>query len=42
MQPIIFDACYAVLAQRLATPLITADERLAKAIDWAVWLGNFS
>ena len=36
-----YDACYAVLAQRLEIPLITADEPMAKAVDWAVWLGDF-
>ncbi len=35
-----YDACYAVLAQRLGLPLITADAPLAKAIDWAVWIGD--
>lgn len=37
-----YDACYAVLAQRLEIPLITADEPMAKAVDWAVWLGDFN
>ena len=36
-----YDACYAVLARRLDIPLVTADEPMAKAIDWAVWLGDF-
>ncbi|KAF0107404.1 MAG: PilT protein domain protein [Anaerolineaceae bacterium] len=36
-----YDACYAVLAQQLNIPLITADEPMAKAVDWAVWLGDF-
>ncbi|MBM3153520.1 MAG: type II toxin-antitoxin system VapC family toxin [Chloroflexi bacterium] len=36
-----YDACYAVLAQRLNIPLITADEPLAKAVEWAIWLGDF-
>jgi predicted nucleic acid-binding protein len=35
-----YDACYAVLAQKLGLPLITADVPLAKAIDWAVWIGD--
>ena|ERR1051326_4632214 len=35
-----YDACYAVLAQKLNLPLITADAPLAKAIDWAVWVGD--
>jgi len=36
-----YDACYAVLAQRLELPLITADAPLAKAIDWAIWIEDF-
>jgi len=36
-----YDACYAVLAQRLEIPLITADEPMAKAVDWAVRLEDF-
>jgi predicted nucleic acid-binding protein len=36
-----YDACYAVLAQKLELPLITADAPLAKAVDWAVWIGDF-
>jgi predicted nucleic acid-binding protein len=36
-----YDACYAVLARRLEIPLITADLAMAKAIDWAIWLGDF-
>ncbi len=36
-----YDACYAVLAQKLDLPLITADAPMAKAIDWAVWIGDF-
>jgi len=35
-----YDACYAVLAQRLNVPLITADETLVRAIDRAVWIGD--
>ena len=35
-----YDACYAILAQKLEPPLITADEPLAKAIKWAVWIGD--
>ena len=35
-----YDACYAVLAQKLGLPLITADAPLAKAIDCAVWIGD--
>jgi predicted nucleic acid-binding protein len=36
-----YDACYAVLAQKLELPLITADAPMANAIDWAVWIGDF-
>lgn len=36
-----YDACYAVLARRLALPLVTADAPLASAVDWAVWIGDF-
>jgi len=35
-----YDACYAVLAQKLELPLITADAPLAKAVDWAIWIGD--
>lgn len=35
-----YDACYAVLAQKLGLPLITADAPLAKAVDRAVWIGD--
>ena len=36
-----YDACYAVLAQKLGLPLITADVPLARAVDWAIWIGDF-
>jgi predicted nucleic acid-binding protein len=36
-----YDACYAALAKRLGVPVITADEHLAEAIDWAIWLGDY-
>lgn len=36
-----YDACYAVLAQKLRLPLVTADMPLANAIDWAIWIGDF-
>jgi len=36
-----YDACYTVLAQKLELPLITADAPLAKAIDRAIWIGDF-
>lgn len=35
-----YDACYAVLARRLNIPLVTADEPLAKAVSWAIGLGD--
>ena len=34
-----YDACYAVLASRLALPLVTADKPLAKAVQ-ALWIGD--
>jgi predicted nucleic acid-binding protein len=37
----VYDACYAVLAQDLDLPLVTADAPLAQAIPWAVWIGDF-
>lgn len=36
-----YDACYAALAKRFALPLVTADEPMVKAIEWAVWIGDF-
>ena len=36
-----YDACYAVLAQKLELSLITADAPLVKAVDWAIWIGDF-
>jgi predicted nucleic acid-binding protein len=33
-----YDACYAVLAQKLGVPLLTADSALVKALPWAVWI----
>ena len=35
-----YDACYAVLAQKLEVPLITADEPLVQAMDSSVFLGD--
>lgn len=35
-----YDSCYAVLAQRLEIPLVTADAPLARGVSWAVWLGD--
>jgi predicted nucleic acid-binding protein len=34
-----YDACYAVLASRLAVPLVTADKLLTKAVG-ALWIGD--
>ena len=36
-----YDACYAVLSQKLEVPLITADERLSKAIKSSIILKDF-
>jgi predicted nucleic acid-binding protein len=36
-----YDACYAVLAQRLEIPLITVNEPMLKAVDWSVGLADF-
>lgn len=36
-----YDACYAVLARRLALPLVTDDRPVLNAVDWAVWIGDF-
>jgi predicted nucleic acid-binding protein len=35
-----YDACYAVLAQKVGIPLVTADSPLIKAIHWAIWIGD--
>jgi predicted nucleic acid-binding protein len=41
-----YDACYVALAQRLVVPLVTADEKLARALSSAGsdvrWLGDLS
>lgn len=37
-----YDACYAVLAQNLDVPLITADKQLAEAIESAIFIGNLN
>jgi len=36
-----YDACYAVLAQKLEIPLITADQQLAQAFESAIFIGDF-
>ena len=35
-----YDACYAVLAQKIGIPLMTADAPLTKAVNWAIWIGD--
>lgn len=35
-----YDACYAVLAQALEIPLVTADETLARAVKSAIFVGD--
>ena len=37
-----YDACYAVLAQKLELPLITADEQLSTAIQPSIYLKDFN
>jgi predicted nucleic acid-binding protein len=36
-----YDACYAVLSQKLEVPLITADEQLSNAIKSSIFLQDF-
>lgn len=36
-----YDACYAVLAQKLEVPIVTADEQLSKAIRPSIFLEDF-
>jgi predicted nucleic acid-binding protein len=36
-----YDACYAVLAQQLEIPLVTADEPMVKAVEWAIRVEEF-
>ncbi len=35
-----YDACYAALARRLELPLLTADSRLARTVQWAISLSD--
>ncbi|MDI6768733.1 MAG: hypothetical protein QMD04_03555 [Anaerolineales bacterium] len=35
-----YDACYAILAQKIEIPLITADEPLARAVETAIFIGD--
>jgi hypothetical protein len=36
-----YDACYALLAQQLGIRLVTADQPLARKLEFAVFLGDF-
>ena len=35
-----YDACYAILAQKLEIPLITADRPLARTVETAIFIGD--
>lgn len=35
-----YDACYAILAQKLDIPLVTADEPMARAVGMAIFIGD--
>jgi predicted nucleic acid-binding protein len=35
-----YDACYAVLAQKLDIPLVTADKPLARAVTTSIFIGD--
>ncbi|HMN00900.1 MAG TPA: type II toxin-antitoxin system VapC family toxin [Anaerolineales bacterium] len=35
-----YDACYAILAEKLEIPLVTADEELARAVKSAIFVGD--
>ena len=37
-----YDACYAVLAQQLDIPLLTADRPLSRKLEFAIFLGDLN